>query len=363
MRKKYKISSNHYSKLESNRDRSNMNINIGLIGKGNVGTSFLRLLNEINLILLNTFEFDIKVLGIFENDGAILDENGINLERLLKLGKDFRTHANWKFGYRALEYIGKLNLIMMIETTPTIPENGEPAKSHILKALNNNMDVITSNKAPLYLDYKNIKKIAEDRMQLIRYEATVASCVPILSIKRNLQGNKIIGISAILNGTSNYILSKMTNNGCSFEQALKEAQDLGYAESNPDLDISGYDAAGKLVILANELLDYDMTIKDVDVKGIENVNKHDIELAKLNNRVIKQLSVAKNGYLFVKPHRVDKNSYFNVNDSLNIIELETKNAGKIVLSGRGAGGIEAASAIMNDLISIIQERNTPQANW
>ncbi|MHA1748780.1 MAG: hypothetical protein ACTSYF_09105 [Promethearchaeota archaeon] len=193
-------------------------------------------------------------------------------------------------------------------------------------------------------------------MRLIRYEATVASCVPILSIRRNLQGNEIIGISAILNGTSNYILSKMFDEGISFWQALKEAQDLGYAEADPNLDIRGYDAAGKLVILANELLGYNMTIRDVDIKGIENIDEHDIELAKSNKQVIKHMSSAKDGYLCVKPQRVDKYSHFNVNGSLNVVELETKIAGKIVLSGRGAGGIEAASAIMNDLISILQER-------
>jgi len=333
-----------------------MNINIALIGKGNVGTSFLQLLNEKNPVIINSCEFEIRVVGIFENDGAILDKNGINLETLLKLGNDFRTHDNWKFGYSALEYIDKLNLNILIETTPTIPENGEPAKSHILKALNSNIDVITSNKAPFYLDYKNIKKIANDRMQLIRYEATVASCVPILSIKRYLQGNEIIGIRAILNGTSNYILSKMSDDSISFGQALKEAQELGYAESDPNLDVRGYDAAGKLVILANELLGYNMTIRDVEIKGIENIDEQDIELAKSNNQVIKHLSFAKKGHLYVKPQHVDKYSFFNINGSLNVIELETKNAGKIVLSGRGAGGIEAALAIMNDLISILQER-------
>ena len=332
-----------------------MNINIGLVGKWNVGTSFLQLLNNKKSIIIDSCEFEIKVVGIFEHDGAILDENGINLENLLELGKGFRTHDNWKFGYRALDYIDKINLNIMIETTSTIPGNGEPAISHIYKALNNNIDVISSNKAPFYLEYKKIKKKAEDRMCQIRYEATVASCVPILSIKRNLQGNEIIGISAILNGTSNYILSKMSDEGISFSQALKEAQDRGYAESDPNLDIRGYDAAGKLVILANELLGYDMTIKDVDIKGIENINEHDIDLAKSNNQVIKHLSFAKNGQLHVKPQRVEKYSNFNVNGSLNVIELETKNAGKIVLSGRGAGGIEAASAIMNDLISILQE--------
>ncbi|MHA1669057.1 MAG: homoserine dehydrogenase [Promethearchaeota archaeon] len=333
-----------------------MNINIGLIGKGNVGTSFLQLLNKKNPIIIDSREFDIRVVGIFEHDGAILNENGINLENLLELGKDFRIHKNWKFGYRALDYINKINLNILIETTPTNPENGEPAISHILKALNNDIDVISSNKAPFFLKYKKIKEKAKHRKRFIKYEATVASCVPILSIKRNLQGNEIIGISAILNGTSNYILSKMSDNGISFKQALKEAQSLGYAEADPNLDIKGYDAAGKLVILANELLGYNMTIKDVDIKGIENIDEHDIELVKSNNQVFKHLSFAKNGHLCVKPQGIDKYSYFNINGSLNVVELETKNAGKIVLLGRGAGGIEAASAIMNDLISILQER-------
>ncbi|MHA1748781.1 MAG: hypothetical protein ACTSYF_09110 [Promethearchaeota archaeon] len=135
-----------------------MNINIGLIGKGNVGTSFLQLLNEKKSIIIDSREFEIKVVGIFEHDGAILDKNGINLENLLGLGKGFRTHDNWKFGYRALDYIDKINLNIMIETTPTTPENGEPALSHILKALNNDIDVISSNKAPFYLEHEKIKK-------------------------------------------------------------------------------------------------------------------------------------------------------------------------------------------------------------
>ncbi len=336
--------------------RKKHNINIGLIGKGKVGTSFLQILNKKNPIIINSIEFNIKVVGIFEHDGAILNEKGINIENLLSLGKNYQAHDKWKSGYRALDYIDKIGLNIMIETTPTTPENGEPAISHIMNALNNNIDVISSNKAPFYLEYEKIKKIAEDRMRLIRYEATVASCVPILSIKRYLQGNEIIGIRAILNGTSNYILSKMYDDGTSFGQALKEAQDLGYAESDPNLDIRGYDAAGKLVILANELLGYNRTIKDVEIKGIENINEKDIETAKLNNQVIKHVSFAKNEHLYVKPQHVDKCSYFNINGSLNVIELETKNAGKIVLLGRGAGGIEAALAILNDLISILQER-------
>lgn len=338
-----------------------MKINIGLVGKGNVGTSFLHLLNEKKIINIDSSKFGINVLGIFESDGAIINKDGINLENLLELGKNFRNHDNWKFGYKAIDYIDKIDLNVMIETTPTTPETGEPAISHILKALDSNIDVISSNKAPFYLEYNKIKGLAKERKCFIKYEATVASCVPILSIKRNLQGNEIIGIRAILNGTSNYILSKMSDEGINFLKALKEAQDLGYAEADPKLDIRGYDAAGKLVILANELLDYNMKINDVNIKGIEAIDKSDIELAKSKNKVIKHLSYAKNGKLQVEPQFIDKNSYFNVNGSLNVIEIETKNAGKIILSGRGAGGIEAASAIMNDLISILEERIKNQA--
>ncbi len=192
--------------------------------------------------------------------------------------------------------------------------------------------------------------------RLVKFEATVASCVPVISIKESLSGNTISRIRAILNGTTNYVLSRMATEGISFSVALKEAQELGYAETDPTLDISGYDTAGKLVILSNELLGWSKSIKDVKIKGITKITPHALELAKLDDYVIKHLAIAEDNKLIVEPRLVKKDSPLNIQGTLNIIELQTKFAGSLILMGKGAGGFEAAAAILNDLISIVKKR-------
>jgi homoserine dehydrogenase len=190
----------------------------------------------------------------------------------------------------------------------------------------------------------------------VKFEATVASGVPALSIRNNLIGNTISRIRAILTGTNNYILSRMTAEGISFSLALKEAQELGYAETDPSLDIDGYDSAGKLVILSNALLGWSKSIEDVKIKGITEITPHALELAKLDGYVIKHLAIAENDKLVVEPRLIKSDSPLNVKGTLNIIELQTKFAGDIIIMGKGAGGFEAGAAILNDLISITKER-------
>ena len=333
-----------------------MDIKIALIGMGNVGTSFLRLIKEKKPFLQNKFNLNLKLIAIFEFDGALIDENGIDLNELLSKKKIIRDLSNWKKGIKAKEYISKINANIIIEATPTNPINGEPALSHIIEALKKGIDVVSSNKGPFYLEYKKIKDLAESRKCYVKYEATVASVVPALSIKENLMGCEITHIRAILNGTCNYILSRMTSEGIDFSIALKEAQEFGYAEADPTLDIDGFDAAGKLVILANELLGFTKIIKDVKIQGIRKITQQAIELAKSDGYVIKHLAIVENDELIVEPRLVEKESPLNISGTLNIIELETKHAGPIILMGRGAGGLEAASAILNDIIMISIKR-------
>jgi len=331
-----------------------MKIKIGLIGKGNVGTHFLQILNEREAILRNKFEAEVIVVAIFELDGALINKNGLKINEILNC-TNIRELSDWEENKKFNDYVSAISMDIIIETTPTNHKTGEPGLSHIIVALKNNINVISSNKGPFYLKYKKIKNLAEKMKKLVKYEATVASCVPILSIKENLIGNEIFGIRAILNGTSNYILSRMTAEGIAFTIALKEAQELGYAETNPKLDIEGYDAAGKLVIIANQLLNLSKTINDVEIKGITSVTPEAIELAKLDGYVIKQLAIAEDNNLIVEPRLVEKDSPLNIGGTLNVIELITKYAGSIILIGRGAGGFEAASAIFNDFISVIKE--------
>jgi homoserine dehydrogenase len=333
-----------------------MEIKICLIGKGIVGSCFLELLKRNKEIIKKRFNCEYKLVAIFERDGALINEDGIVLDEVLSDGIDFRKNNLWKKNLKAKDLISKLNLDICIDATPTNPNTGEPALTHIIEALNNKIDVISSNKAPFFLEYKRIKELAKSNECFIKYEATVASCIPALSIKENLIGNKITQIKAILNGTSNYILSRMTSENIPFEVALKEAQELGYAEANPHLDVEGYDAAGKLVILANELLGWTKTIKDVKIEGITKITPDAIELAKLDGYVVKHLAIVENDNLIVEPRLVKKESPLNISGTLNIIELQTQYAGPIILKGRGAGGFEAASAILNDFLYIIKER-------
>ncbi|MFX1273429.1 MAG: homoserine dehydrogenase [Promethearchaeota archaeon] len=330
---------------------------ICLIGKGNVGTCLLQLLKDKEKEIKQKFQINYSIMAIFEIDGALINKNGINLGEVIEKGKNYRDLPYWNSGVKAIEELPKLDLDICIETTPTNPDTGEPALSHIITALKNRINVVASNKGPFYLQYENIKKLARENKCSVRYEATVASCVPALSIREGLIGNTITSIKAILNGTTNYILSRMSSESVEFSIALKEAQELGYAEADPTLDIEGYDAAGKLVILANELLGWSKTIKDVKSKGISKINAQTIELANIDGLVIKHLAIAENDKLIVEPRLIEKDSPLNISGTLNVIELQTKNAGPIILMGRGAGGCEAASAILNDMINISLDQN------
>ena len=325
---------------------------ICLIGKGNVGTSLLQLLNDKKDELMKKFDISYKLIAIFEYDGALINEKGINIKEVLNKNQNFRELSYWKKDIMAKEQISKLKLDICIETTPTNPNTGEPALSHIIEALCNKINVVASNKGPFYLRYKKIQDLAKEQGCIVKYEATVASGVPILSIREGIMANTITSIRAILNGTCNYILSRMAAEGVSFQLALKEAQELGYAEADPTLDIEGYDAAGKLVILANELLGWSKTIKDVRIKGITEITAQTIELAKSDGFFIKHLAIAENNTLFVEPRLVERDSPLNISGTLNVIELQTKYAGPIIIMGRGAGGFEAASGILNDMINI-----------
>lgn len=333
-----------------------MRFKVGLIGKGNVGSSFLHLLNKKRNFLQKYFNIEVSLNAIFKSNGAILDEKGLNLSDMVNRNQKFRNFKQWHENLVALDYLTKNYFDVIVETTPTNPKNGEPGMSHIHKALINNIDVVTSNKGPFFLYYKKITDIARKKNCYLKYDATVASCLPVISIRNLMLGNEFKSIKAILNGTSNFILSKMANENVNFNLAFQMAKKLGYTEADPSLDIQGIDSAGKIVILANELLGWSKSIHDVQIKGISDISLHEVKKLALNGRVIKPLSIAKQDNLIVEPHLINKTSVLNIDGNLNGIIFKTKYAGPIVLIGKGAGGPEAASAILNNLIEILINR-------
>jgi homoserine dehydrogenase len=331
-------------------------ISLIIMGYGGVGRSLVKIIHNDREYFEKTYGITFNIKAICEMKGCLINSAGLDLHELIHI-QDYTQFPDWIQGKQGLGVIKEIKADILVESTWTNPKTGEPGFSHIKTALEHGMHIASSNKGPFYLKYKELKEIAEKNNLIIGIESTVGSAIPCLAAKRTIAGTHIKRIRAILNGTSNYILSRMTTENLNFELALKEAQELGYAEADPTLDIEGYDAAGKLVILANELLNWDKTIDDVEVAGITKVTAQAIELARKDHFYIKHVAVAEEGRLSVGLQLVPFNSPLAVNGTLNVVEISTEHGGPILFIGRGAGGPEAAAGILSDIINIAQLKN------
>ena len=245
----------------------------------------------------------------------------------------------------------------LIEATPTNIVDAEPALSLTFKAFKQGKDVVTSNKGHLALKFKEVVGAAEDAGVEFKYEASVGGSMPIINFTRDtLSSCEIKSIKGILNGTTNYILSRMTSEGSDYEVILKESQELGIAETDPTQDVEGIDAACKTVILANSLLGIDATYSDVKVKGISDISAEAIELAKKDDYLIKLIAEVSPDILQVSPRLVKRGSSYDVSGTLNMATIKTDLADEVSVIGLGAGSLETASAMLTDLISILKNK-------
>jgi len=244
---------------------------------------------------------------------------------------------------------------LVIEVTPTNIVHGQPGLGHMEAALSSGKHVVTSNKGPLVVSYSHLKKLAEDNGVMLKFEATAGGTMPLISlVERTLVGNSISGIRGIFNGTCNYILTRMTEEGIPYTHALSEAQDLGIAEADPSYDVEGVDTAGKVVILANSLFNMDVKYSDVDVTGITGVTPEALALAKKKGYAIKLIGDVP--ALTVRPTLVPLGSPIAVSGTLNSAAIYTDLSGTITVTGLGAGSIETASALLTDVISIYRTK-------
>ncbi|MBR4217313.1 MAG: homoserine dehydrogenase, partial [Candidatus Methanomethylophilaceae archaeon] len=192
---------------------------------------------------------------------------------------------------------------------------------------------------------------------LLRFEGSVGGAMPIINLcTEDLMGEKIISIRGIFNGTCNYILSKM-DKGQPFDQALKEAQQLGYAETDPTNDIEGYDSACKVAILANSVFGRNVTFDDVKITGITSITDEAVAMAASRNMVIRLIGEVTDTKLEVGPRLIPKGHPLSISGTLNTAQILTDMAGPVTVSGRGAGRKETASAILSDLIAIMDKRH------
>jgi len=328
-------------------------VKIILVGMGVVGKGVAELLDE-KRDFFRKKNFNPKVVAIAEKDGALIDGEGINLKDALK---DLKKAGKW-VEEKSINIVSGVEADVVIEVTPTNLETGEPGLSHIRKALKSGKHAITSNKGPLVVDFWGLKEDAEKNNVLFRYEATVCAAIPLFSLHRNsIEANRIEFIKGILNGTTNYILTKMHEDGIPFEVALEEAIESGYAEKNYSYDINGNDAAAKAVIIANAILGMKKKYSDVKLTGIGGVTKNSVELAKDSGFVIKLIAEIDENKLEVSPRLVPKLHPLNVNGTLNAVMFKMDMARDLYLVGRGAGKRETAGSIINDLVEIMRDES------
>jgi homoserine dehydrogenase len=231
--------------------------------------------------------------------------------------------------------------------------DGEPGLSNIESALKKGLNVVTTNKGPLAVAMPSLLELAEYQKVQFRFSGTVGGGTPMLAFAKDcLDADRIESIQGILNGTTNYILTRVFEAGVSMDAAVAEAQKAGYAETDPTLDVSGLDTASKLVIIANWILGRRITLKDVEVEGIRNVSLKDVNDAKRDDKALKLVGLLDASSVSVHPRAVPVDDPFCVNGTLNSIKFQTELAGNVTLIGPGAGGQETAMAVTRDLVEI-----------
>ena len=328
-----------------------------LCGFGVVAQSFSQLLESRTNDLYSKFGLKPRIVGVFDSKGCAYDEAGLDLKKLNNIKKQFGTVRGYNKSTRqmsGIDIIENLDADVLIETTASNYKDAEPGMSHIISAMKKKMHVISVNKGPLALAFPSLMELATYNQVMLRFSGTVGGGTPILDYAKNsLRGERILSFQGILNGTTNYILTNMAE-GMSFKDALKDAKSKGYVEADESLDLDGLDAAAKLVILANWIMGMKVTMPDIIKKGIRKVNTDDIKNAQKRDCAVKLIASC-DKELKVYPIEININDPLCVNGTLNAISFTSEHSGTQTIIGRGAGGIETASAILRDLIDIRKE--------
>lgn len=338
---------------------------LAMIGFGNVGQGLAEILSRraADLAAQSGVAFQIVAVST-RSRGSIYNPAGLDAAALLeaaRAGHSFETLPAPHTGWDAPRIIRESNADVVVEISYTDLQTGQPALDYIRQALTAGKHVVTANKGPTALHYPELRRLAHENGVSIGVEGTVLSGTPALHLGLSaLASAGITRVQGILNGTTNYILTQMEN-GATYADALAEAQANGYAEADPSGDVDGYDAAAKVVIIANLLLGLPLTMADVRREGISHITPHDIESAKAAGERWKLIGLAeKRGDDFsasVQPVRLPlAHPLANVGGATNAITYTTDLLGDVTLIGAGAGRVETGYGLLADLLAIHRGR-------
>ncbi len=312
-------------------------VGVAILGLGVVGGGTYDILTSNKEYFKKTQGLDITVESVLEK----------NKERAISLGIPEENIAS-----SIEEVVCNPNVDIVVEVIGGI----EPSKTFVLKALKSGKTVVTSNKELFAKHWPELESAAKKSRVGLFFEASCVGGVPIIrTLQEGMQANNIKSIKGIINGTTNYILTKMAKEGSSYEEALLEAQKLGYAEFNPTADVEGFDAMYKLSILSSLAFNTKVSYENVYREGITGIDKEDISYGKKMGYTLKLLGIGKNtsNGVEVRVHPTfikNDNPLASVNDSFNAVHLVGDSVGEIMLYGRGAGALPTGSAIVSDVI-------------
>ena len=341
-----------------------MDVRIVICGMGRVGQAFVGLLVQKDRDLKNRYGLGLKVVGAVDIGGAAVSSSGLPLEELMAhLKKGGRVEEMSRFGKKGLsgkEALSSIPADLLVETTPTNIKDGEPGMTHLRTALTLGRHVVTAAKGPLVLRYSELKELAKKSKVNLMISAATAAALPTLDVGLScLAGTEVLIAEGILNGTTNYILTRMYEDGRPYAEALAEAQKMGVAEPDPSLDVEGRDTANKILLIANEVFQAELSLKEIPVEGITRVTPEDIQKAKKDRKVVKLIGKAekKNGKVVasVAPMALSMDHPLaGVRGTEKAISYLTDTMDRVTVSGGKSNPLGAAAAILKDIIRIYQ---------
>ena len=338
-----------------------MEFKLAFIGFGTVGRGLMELLLQKQKDLQQTAGFTYRVVAIHDIIlGTLMNEKGVNGRTALDLAaeeKSLKNHPDFVKQADAGHVITSTGANVIVEVTPTNIKTGQPAVAHVELALTNRKHVVTTNKGPVALAFHSLKKLADENGVEFRFEGTVMSGTPVFHLcETGLAGARTKRIRGILNGTTNYILTQMEK-GIAYEEALRDAQQKGYAETVPHADVLGWDAKAKVLILANVLLGAHLRQDDIPCEGITTISLDDVKAAQkagMRWKLIGTVERGKNGVTAgVKPMLLPPDDFLaDISGVTNALSFETDTLGVTTIIGPGAGKIETGFSLLSDLLAI-----------
>jgi homoserine dehydrogenase len=334
---------------------------LALVGFGGVGRAFAELL-LLKKDVLRKEGLDISLNYIINSKGGIYNPKGIDLANLLDFSKGEKDITKYPDGgdmnTSFLSILNNKDIDLLVELTPTNKETGEPGMTNIIKSLENGIHIVTGNKGPILIDYNKLKETALKNNVQLGIGCTTGGALPTANGGIiDLAGSNILSIEGIFNGTTNFIINEMERSGVHYKTALEKVQKIGIAETNPSLDVEGWDTAIKLLILTNVLMGTKKTLEDVHVEGITEITPQDITSALNEGKKYKLIGKTTNRHgelqMSVKLEKLDKeHPLYNVDDKNKGVRYTSDTLGDLTIIGGASGVIPAAASILRDIVNI-----------